>query len=325
MTDHSEASDKYRIVEVNDGALFGELRVLWSEAFGDDPSYVDGFYKAFGDEIKGYAAVDDAGCVAAALTLYPCGTFEGRSVYVSYAICTREDLRGQGIGSLLTASVRDIVTSSGAISLVSPAEPELEGFYAGLGYEPFFTVSEHAAMSPAFDDDEYEDFDEYDLDFGEDGEDGGEPFRPAVDVQRIDAAAYNRYREAFLAGRPHIELSPAMLGLIEAESEGLYSVNRGDAICAVSESGPLRTVLSEFVLNPVLEELSLGIDEEITAMLTEHFGSAEIYYRMPGPGRCQSMAAGAAWRDVGEALRGEGEDGEPAYDRSEPYFGFPID
>lgn len=304
-----------KIVEVNNEALYRELRTLWCDVFGDEPSYVDSFYKAFGPEIKGYIAFSPDGTPASALTLYPCGSYKERPVFVSYAICTREDLRGRGIGAELTSYVRDLVTESGSVSIVSPADPGLEDFYAALGYEPFFMVSEQAALSPAFDDEEYEDygdFEEYEVDFGADG--GDEPLIPALDVQRINAGTYNRYREAFLSGRPHIELGSAMLGLIESECEGLYSINRGDAICAVSETGPFRTVMSEFILNPVLEELSLGIDAEITAMLAGHFGSAEIYYRMPGYGRCQSMAAGISDGDAGDE-----EDGDAAY------FGFPID
>lgn len=310
-----------RILEVNNEALYGELRAVWSDVFGDEPAYVDAFYETFGPEIRGFIICDDDGRAASALTLYPCGTYDGRPVYVSYAICTREDRRGLGLGAELTAYVRDLVTSEGGISIVSPADPGLEAFYAGLGYEPFFMASEQAVLSPLFDDEEegFEDFDDYDLDFGED--DGAEPFRPALDVQRLDAAAYGRYREAFLAGRPHIELSDAMLKLVESESEGLYSVNRGDAVFAVSTSDPFRTVLSEFILNPVLEELSLGIDSEITSMLTEHFGSAELYYRSPGPGRCQSMAAGIPRRDPGEDEDAE-DTGRTFY---EPYFGFPVD
>lgn len=298
-----------RITEVNSEALYRELRTLWCDVFGDEPAYVDSFYEAFGPEIKGYVALDHDGNAAAALTVYPCGTYEGRTVYVSYAVCTREDLRGRGIGKELTLYARDKVISKGGISIVSPAEPGLEKFYAALGYEPFFTASERAVMSPAFDDDEYEDCDEFDLDFGDD--EGAEPLTPAVDVKRIDAAAYNRYREAFLSGRPHIELSDAMLGLIESESDGLYSINRGDAICALGMSDPFRTVLSEFILNPILEELSLGIDTEITAMLADHFGSAEVYYRTPGHERCQSMAYGIR-KDADETA-------------GSPYFGFPID
>lgn len=299
---------KYAVKKADSKALYEEVRSLWCEVFGDEPSYVDGFYKIFGDRIDAYVITDDDGKAASALTLYPCGTYGGRSVYVSYAICTREDLRRHGLGAALTAYARDVVLSSGGISIVSPAAAELEAFYEALGYEPHFMASEMASMSPAFDDDEYEDFDDYDIDFGK--EESGESFRPAADVQRIDAAIYNRYREAFLSGRPHIELSDAMLRLIDSESEGLYSINRGDAICAISETGPFKTVLSEFILNPVLQELSLGIDTEITAMLADRFGSAEVYYRTPGYGRCQSMAAGIT---------------EGAESEEPPYFGFPID
>ena len=318
--DYKDSTDRFKIVCANEGRAYEGLRSLWCEVFGDEPSFVDALYDNFGEDIRGYAVVDPEGRVCSALTCYLCGVFEDQPVYVSYAVCTREDMRGQGLGAKLTGFVRDEVIAAGGISLVSPAEPSLETFYAGLGYESFFMAAERAVMSPEFDDEEYEDFDEFDMDFGD--EDGG-TFAPELELEQLTAERYNKYREAFLSVRPHIELSKAMLRLAEAETAGgcgFYSINRGDAIIALKESGPAGTVLTELVLNPVLQELSLDIDSEIASMLTGYFGSAETIYRMPGAGRCQSMAAGI------ERLhsRSENED-EEGYEYDEPYFGFPVD
>ena len=314
---HADRAEGYRIISANEGSVYEGLRSLWCGVFGDEPAYVDALYDNFGEEISGYAVVDSEGKVCSALSCYLCGSYEGRPVYVSYAICTDEDMRGRGLGGMLTAFVRDEVIASGGISIVSPAEPSLEEFYAGLGYEPWFMAAERAVMSPEFDEEEYEDYDEYDMDFGDDNEDG--TFEPELDIEPLSAEKYGKYREAFLSVRPHIELSKAMLRQAQAETErgcGFYSINRGDAICAISESGRGRVVLTELILNPVLQELSLDIDGEIASMLAKKFDAAETIYRMPGMGGCQSMAAG---------LKREYNEDEESYEYEEPYFGFPVD
>ena len=294
------------------------LRALWCEVFGDTPAYVDAFYENFGGDIKGYAVTDEAGEVCSALTCHLCGTYEGLPVYVSYAVCTRDDMRGQGLASLLISFVRDKVAEAGGISIVSPAEPSLISYYEELGYEPHFFAAGRAVMSPEFDLEEYDDFDEFDLDI--EGADPT-PFRAELDLQRMPAEKYNLYREAFLAGQPHIEPSSEMLSLIEAETIdgcGLYSVNRGDAIFAVSYADPARVIVTELILNPVLKELSFDIDAEIASLIARHFGAAETIYSTPGWGGCQGMIYGLPPQS-GEQT----EECEEYYE--EPYYGFPIE
>ena len=296
---------------------YRSLRALWCEVFGDTPAYVDAFYENFGSDIAGYAAVDEKGEVCSAITCHLCGTYMDRPVYVSYAICTREDKRGNGLAAMLTSFVRDRVTAEGGISVISPAEPSLISYYAKLGYEPHFFTAERAAVSPEFDFGEYDDFDEFDLDI--EGADPT-PFRAELDLQRIPAEKYNVYREAFLAGQPHIEPSAEMLSFIEYDSMngcGLYSVNRGDAICTVRHADPAKVIVTELILNPVLKELSFDIDNEIASMTAKYFGAAETLYKTPGGGGCQGMIYG---------LPHEPEERNEEYDYyyEKPYYGFPI-
>ena len=302
---------RFRIEAADTPEKFDGLRALWSEVFGDPLLYIDSFYENFGSDIKGYVVTDADGHVCSALSCYLCGTYMDKPVYVSYAVCTREDMRGQGLGAMLTAHVRDIVTEAGGISLVSPAERSLEDFYASNGYERAFFAAERAVLSPEFDMEEYDDYDEYDLDFGD--EESG-PVPAQISVQKISGVVYNKYREAFLAGTPHVELSGAMIRLIESEY-GLWSVNGGDAVCATGDADPMHLVISELITSPVLLELSMDIDTEIAAMTAQHFGSAEAVYRTPGAGYCQSMAAGhpAPEEDREDMITGL------------PYFGFPVD
>lgn len=305
----------FTIVPAGRGSAYEGLRDLWCGVFGDAPEYVDAFYDHFGDDIMGYAMVDETGRVCSALTCHLCGSYRGKPVYVSYAICTREDMRGLGLARELTAFVRDEVSAAGGISLLSPAEPSLVSFYEGLGYEPHFFAGQRAVMSPDFDMEEYDDFDEFDLDI--EGADPT-PFRAEIDMQVLSREQYNIYREAFLSGQPHIEPDETMLGLIEAETmdgRGLYSINRGDAICAVGSVGPMDVVVTELILNPVLQELSFDIDAEIAGMIAKHFGAAETVYITPGAGACQGMAYG---------LPAEEYEDENECEYGIPYYGFPI-
>lgn len=308
----------FRIESVEYGSsAYEELRALWSEVFGDAPAYVDAFYGNFGEDITGYAVTDVTGRVCSALTCHLCGTYGGKPVYVNYAVCTRDDMRGQGLASKLISHVRDKVTEAGGISIVSPAEPSLVSYYEGLGYEPHFFAAERAVMSPEFDMEEFDDFDEFDLDI--EGADPT-PFRAQLDMQRMPAEKYNRYREAFLAGQPHIEPSGEMLSLIESESmdgSGLYSINRGDAICAISHVDPVSVIVTELVLNPVLKELSFDIDAEIASMIAKYFGAAEAIFKTPGYGSCQGMLYGLPDKD-------EEQTEEPEEYCGLPYYGFPI-
>lgn len=309
------------IEEIKYGSAgYPELRALWCEVFGDDPAYVDAFYENFGEDIAGFAVIDDAGMACSALTCHLCGTYKGKAVYVSYAVCTREDMRGQGLAAILTGFVRDRVTEAGGISIVSPAEPSLISFYEELGYTPHFFAAERAVMSPEFDYEDFDDFDEFDLDI--EGADPT-PFRAELDLEPLAAETYNKYREAFFGGQPHIEPSRDMLRLIESESMngcGLYSVNRGDAICAVSHADPASVIISELILNPILKELSLDIDTEIASMIAKHFGAAEAVFSTPGYGACQGMICGM----LPESEKTDEEIEEYDYYFEEPYYGFPI-
>lgn len=317
MTDTREKT--FVILPAINGTAYEGLRALWSKTFGDPPEYVDAFYENFGDDIMGYVMADEDGDVCAALTCHLCGEYEGRPVYVSYAVCTREDMRGQGLAAELISAVRDEVTGAGGISVVSPAESSLVQYYAKLGYEPHFPAIQRAVMSPDFDEEDFDDFDEFDLDI--EGADPT-PFKASIDLEPLSPETYKKYREAFLSGRPHIEPSEAMLRLMESETmdrRGLCSINRGDAICAISDADPARVVLTELILNPVLEELSMGIDAEIAAMIAKHFDAAETVYVTPGPGGCQGMVYGLPPKDDEPYP----EDEFSAF-TDEPYYGFPI-
>ena len=387
----------YRVETVDSKDKYEGLRDLWCRVFGDEPGFVDFFYESFGGDIRGYVICNDAGKTISALTCFRCGVFrdapgdaEGRQahdapdgpgggagglpVYVSYAICTDPEYRGQGHAAALTEYVRSIVTAPrgnvihgegdglpaaeglGGISLVSPAEESLIGYYDRLGYRETFFVDEHAVHAGEEELPEEEDWsvgaeageqsayietseqsaaaDTRFWGLGPDGnadfldEEDGEAFEPELSVESVSGSMYNRYREEFLAGVPHVEMSPEMMEFLRADGDGgLLVINGGDAVCRVAYAGAedadsseihdeetgaqLRTVmLDELLVNPQLRALSEEIEEEIALRLAEHFGAETLVYRTPGSGRCQSMSSSA---DGAEAAA-EGA-----------YFGFPIE
>ena len=295
----------YAIETVTRGSAYYEgLKSLWCKTFGDSPEFVDAFYDCFGNDIQGYVMLDHDGDVCSALTCYLAGAYEGRLVYVSYAICTREDFRGQGLASALTEYVKEEVVLRGGVSLVSPAEKSLEEFYAGLGYDPIFHASPRAVLAESFEDE----LDEFEFDEDDDIED---IVRPEAEIKRIDASLYNKYREAYLAEITHIVPGDEMLSAAELSGEGFYTINGGDAVCCITEKKRGQLILSELLISPVLLDLSGEIDVEVAQLLAKHFDAVEVVYKLPGTGQVQSMAAGFFDR---------GDDGTPLH-----YFGFPIE
>lgn len=426
MTDKNEK--EFVILPAKSGSAYEGLRALWSDTFDDPPEFVDEFYENFGDDVTGFAMVDGDGTVCSALTCHICGEYMGKPVYVNYAICTRKDMRGRGLAAELTQAVRDEVTEAGGISAVSPAEPSLVQYYEKLGYEPYFFAAEKTAVSPDFDEEEFEDlggleefenFEEHPVfkefapvfrrfaegsTFGSEGSASGsegsasgskdfvygsagsalesvgsasesegsslEPggfasvsedadpasFKATIDLEPLTPKQYNEYREAFLAERPHIKPSDKMLQLMQAESlggRGMYSVNRGDAICIIGSASPERVILTELIVNPVLQELSMDIDAEIASQVAKHFDAAEAVFITPGAGACQGMAYGLSQKsetssgpenealansdDKSDKGHGAKSNAGPCIEKNadsaaeskeelfwEPYYGFPI-
>ena len=364
----------YRVETVDSKDKYEGLRDLWCRVFGDEPGFVDFFYESFGGDIRGYVIRNDAGKTISALTCFRCGVFRDQPVYVSYAICTDPEYRGQGHAAALTEYVRSIVTAPrgtvihgeddglpaaeglGGISLVSPAEESLIGYYDRLGYRETFFVDEHAVHAGEEELPEEEDWavgaeageqsayietseqsaaaDTRFWGLGPDGnadfldEENGEAFEPELSVESVSGSMYNRYREEFLAGVPHVEMSPEMMEFLRVDGDGgLLVINAGDAVCRVAYAGAedadsseihdeetgaqLRTVmLDELLVNPQLKAFSEEIEEEIALRIAEHFGAETLVYRTPGSGRCQSMSSSAN----GEEAAAEGA-----------YFGFPIE
>ena len=262
-------------------------------------------------------------------------------------------------------------------SLVSPAEESLIKFYENLGYKKhFFALQEECVPGSTDADGETVSWGDYeqasdiedaasnpedaasnpedaasnpeDAVFNPEavkypyGQDEEEPLEPEISMFEIEASMYNKYRESFLEDIPHVALSGKMADFVKSIS-GLFLINRGDAICAVSEV-PLEDascaakdiIIEELLVNPMLKSISSEIDAELAEMIAGYFGAEKLIYRIPGRGYCQSMIAkGMA------GVRGQEETTDPAgacdqevildsanadLTGEEPaYYGFPIE
>ena len=312
---------RYTIEKADTQSKYEGLRDLWRRVFGDEPEYVDYVYDLFGEDITGYV-VCSGDKVVSALTCYRCGDIGGRPVYVSYAVCTDPEFRGQGHAGKLTEYVRKVVTADagavvqsddaeaseglGSISIVSPANAGLIGFYRTLGYSESCFVRECTAYAEEDDGEEFI--------TGED--DDFEAAVPAFDVRSAEPGEYNMYREAFLRDVPHVSLSRPMLDLVRSESmegEGLLVINNGDAIAAVSgaDEGAGGIRAAELIVNPMLRAFSEEIGLEIASGIAEHFGAASLTFREPA--------------DENDADRTVQSMVSSDTDTADFYYGFPID
>lgn len=189
------------------------LRELWCQVFGDSPEYVDAFYDNWGDQIWG-VVLKEGRAVVSALTCFALGTLRGHQVAMTYAVCTAPPARGKRYGSLITEYARDLVIHSGAISILSPAEPSLVDFYKPLCYEPNFT-------SCHFDN---PDFAAVDLSSSSDSASG---------FYEITASQYWQLREKLLSDVPHVIPSARTRTWVERDY-GIFLARR-DADGSISE------------------------------------------------------------------------------------------
>ena len=133
--------------EDSDLASFISLR---SKVFGDDEGFIELFDDCFRDDYLDFLIIEEQGdgaVLQAALTQFDMGRLviptgkkseiAGKSIEMSYAICTDPAARGKGYGSHITVYAREIAESSRKLSMLSPAEPSLIKFYEPLEYKKF--------------------------------------------------------------------------------------------------------------------------------------------------------------------------------------------
>lgn len=197
---------------------FAALGALWEECFGDTEGFISAFFSALPALGGGVVAELDGRIAGAAYAL------TGQSVIIRanpparvgyiYGVGVGEKFRSHGIGRRVTLAARELAYALGADTIATlPAE---EGLYAW--YEDILGVKHRLYRTKT----ELES-------------------RAFADVAPISAEEYLMRREAILAARPHLHLSPASMefenAMLREYGGGLYAVGEGAIAAAYVESG----------------------------------------------------------------------------------------
>ena len=215
--------------EASDLEDFVSLR---RRVFGDDEEFIEFFDNCFRDDYLDFLIVEDqdgSEVLQASLTQFDMGKLvvpegkvsdiAGKSIEMSYAICTDPAARGKGYGSHITVYAREIAESSRKLSMLSPAEPSLIKFYEPLEYKKFMYAEQGSVLTS----------EHVDFEFSH------------LHTKVLTPQEYNNYRETILANRVHIKLSEGALrfaaGLVALDTSGsLPALDAGSADWAGSAS-----------------------------------------------------------------------------------------
>ena len=186
------------------------LTALWARIFGDGEELIAEFLRLLPEMGGGVAAVcggrlAGAAYAVTALALSEPGKEPRRCGYI-YAVAVAEEYRRLGLGRALTRAAADLARKQGAEILCTlPAENSLYPWYEEV-------LGTQCALWRTF-----------------------EPIRcqSGPPVRAIGAEAYGKYREALLAGRPHLCLAPPALAfqreLCRAYGGGFFLVQNAIA------------------------------------------------------------------------------------------------
>ena len=315
--------------EASDLEDFVSLR---RRVFGDDAEFIEFFDACFRDDYLDFLIIedqDDNEVLQASLTQFDMGKLvvpegkvsdiAGKSIEMSYAICTDPAARGKGYGSHITVYAREIAESSRKLSMLSPAEPSLIKFYEPLEYKKFMYAEQGSVLAS----------EHVDFEFSH------------LQTNVLTPQEYNNYRETILANRVHIKLSEGALrfaaGLVtpatagsapdwEAESgapdsSGLLLISDGAeplaiAACEAAEAGSLAAAeLLTFSEDGGHKELGIAI---ATALATR-CGAQRCDYMMPSRSGSETSAAlgmiSASYEELAEIY-------SAAPGECPPYMGF---
>ena len=315
--------------EASDLEDFVSLR---RRVFGDDAEFIEFFDACFRDDYLDFLIIedqDDNEVLQASLTQFDMGKLvvpegkvsdiAGKSIEMSYAICTDPAARGKGYGSHITVYAREIAESSRKLSMLSPAEPSLIKFYEPLEYKKFMYAEQGSVLAS----------EHVDFEFSH------------IQTNVLTPQEYNNYRETILANRVHIKLSEGALrfaaGLVtpatagsapdwEAESgapdsSGLLLISDGAeplaiAACEAAEAGSLAAAeLLTFSEDGGHKELGIAIAKA----LATRCGAKRCDYMMPSRSGSETSAAlgmiSASYEELSEVY-------SAAPGECPPYMGF---
>ena len=218
------------IIRPRDASDFDDFISLRRKVFGDDEEFIEFFDNCFRDDYLDFLIIEDQDggeMLQASLTQFDMGKLvvpegkvsdiAGKSIEMSYAICTDPAARGKGYGSHITVYAREIAESSRKLSMLSPAEPSLIKFYEPLEYKKFMYAEQGSVLAS----------EHVDFEFSH------------LQTNVLTPQEYNNYRETILANRVHIKLSEGALrfaaGLVDPyTSVSLPTLDAGSADLAGS-------------------------------------------------------------------------------------------
>ena len=203
------------IIRPREASDFDDFISLRRKVFGDDENFIEFFDNCFRDDYLDFLIIEDqygGETLQASLTQFNMGKLvvppnkvseiAGKSIEMSYAICTDPAARGKGYGSHITVYAREIAESSRKLSMLSPAEPSLINFYEPLEYKKFMYAEQGSVLVS----------EHVDFEFSK------------LQIKALTPQEYNNYREAILANRVHIKLSEGALrfaaGLVAPYTSG---------------------------------------------------------------------------------------------------------
>ena len=323
--------NKY-IIRPREASDLEDFVSLRRRVFGDDAEFIEFFDACFRDDYLDFLIIedqDDNEVLQASLTQFDMGKLvvpegkvsdiAGKSIEMSYAICTDPAARGKGYGSHITVYAREIAESSRKLSMLSPAEPSLIKFYEPLEYKKFMYAEQGSVLAS----------EHVDFEFSH------------LQTNVLTPQEYNNYRETILANRVHIKLSEGALrfaaGLVtpatagsapdwEAESgapdsSGLLLISDGAeplaiAACEAAEAGSLAAAeLLTFSEDGGHKELGIAIAKA----LATRCGAKRCDYMMPSRSGSETSAAlgmiSASYEELSEVY-------SAAPGECPPYMGF---
>ncbi len=117
------------------------LKLLFSEAFGDDGTFNDTFFECAYSPSRAMTVKED-GALVGMLYWFDCEYSGGKLAYI-YAVATAKEYRGRGVGKALMEFTHAHLSALGYIgAILKPAEDSLFDFYGKLGYKNATRISE---------------------------------------------------------------------------------------------------------------------------------------------------------------------------------------
>ncbi len=243
------------------------LKALWREVFHDEDAVIDAFFDCLYAPEDALVAFIGGELAAAAYLLRGvrlCAPGGSRPAAYFYALATRPDCRGRGLGRAITRECMRICAQRGESFCLMPGEDSLRRWYAEIaGLRSFGTAREISVGAAA---------------------------TSEIELREIGAQVCAARRESLLSDTPHAALP-----------EGFFRFQA--RLCALSGGALLSlrglgggeglACLERYDETARLSELlwTGGEEAEAAAAAAAGYGAADCVYRAPGEGLETVMAA----------------------------------